>query len=453
MAFKHESWTSSKTFMLAAVGAAVGLGNIWRFPYMAGSNGGGAFVLIYLAAVVLIAIPVLMAESMIGRHGHMSAPVSMAKAAEEVGASRNWAVVGWFGVAAAFLILSFYSVIGGWGLAYVPKTISGTFTGMSPDAVSADFNTLLGNAETAVFWHTVFIAVTVGVVMHGIKSGIERAVGIMMPALFVMLLLIVGYAIAAGDIKAGLAFMFAPDFSVITADVILAAIGQAFFSIGVGIGIMFTYGAYLPNNIPLPRACLMIAGADTLVAVLAGIAIFPIVFANGLDAAVGPGLVFVTLPLAFGQMTGGAIIGTAFFVLLAFAALTSAISLLEVPVSWLEERKGWTRRSATLAIGGAIWLVGLGSALSTNVWADVRLLGMFDKFKDTGILDLVDYITGQALLPLGGMLIALFAGWWMESSVLTEELGMSETTFKAWRILVRFVCPVGIGWVLASAWF
>ncbi|MDG2320163.1 MAG: sodium-dependent transporter [Rhodospirillaceae bacterium] len=453
MAFKHESWTSSKTFMLAAVGAAVGLGNIWRFPYMAGSNGGGAFVLIYLAAVVLIAIPVLMAESMIGRHGHMSAPVSMAKAAEEVGASRNWAVVGWFGVAAAFLILSFYSVIGGWVLAYVPKTISGTFTGMSSDAVSADFNTLLGNAETAVFWHTVFIAVTVGVVMHGIKSGIERAVGIMMPALFVMLLLIVAYAIAAGNIKAGLAFMFAPDFSVITADVILAAIGQAFFSIGVGIGIMFTYGAYLPNNIPLPRACLMIAGADTLVAVLAGIAIFPIVFANGLDAAFGPGLVFVTLPLAFGQMTGGAIIGTAFFVLLAFAALTSAISLLEVPVSWLEERKGWTRRSATLAIGGAIWLVGLGSALSTNVWADVRLLGMFDKFKDTGILDLVDDITGQALLPLGGMLIALFAGWWMESSVLTEELGISETSFKAWRILVRFVCPVGIGWVLASAWF
>ena len=453
MAFKHESWTSSTTFMLAAVGAAVGLGNIWRFPYMAGSNGGGAFVLIYLAAVVLIAIPVLMAETMIGRHGHMSAPVSMAKTAEEVGASRNWAVVGWFGVTAAFLILSFYSVIGGWVLAYVPKTISGTFTGMSPDAVGADFNTLLGNAATAVFWHTVFIAVTVGVVMHGIKSGIERAVGIMMPALFVMLLLIVGYAITAGDIKAGLAFMFAPDFSVITADVILAAIGQAFFSIGVGIGIMFTYGAYLPNNISLPRACLMIAGADTLVAVLAGIAIFPIVFANGLDAAVGPGLVFVTLPLAFGQMTGGAIIGTAFFVLLAFAALTSAISLLEVPVSWLEERKGWTRRSATLAIGGAIWLVGLGSALSTNVWADVRLLGMFDKFKDTGILDLVDYITGQALLPLGGMLIALFAGWWMKSSVLTEELGMSETTFKVWRILVRFVCPVGIGWVLASAWF
>jgi NSS family neurotransmitter:Na+ symporter len=453
MAFKHESWTSSTTFMLAAVGAAVGLGNIWRFPYMAGSNGGGAFVLIYLAAVVLIAIPVLIAETMIGRHGHMSAPVSMTKAAGEVGASHNWAVVGWFGVAAAFLILSFYSVIGGWVLAYVPKTISGSFTGMSGDDVSADFNALLGNTAVVVFWHTAFIGVTVAVVMHGIKSGIERAVGVMMPSLFVMLLLIVGYAIAAGDIEAGLSFMFAPDFSVIDADVVLAAIGQAFFSIGVGIGIMFTYGAYLPDNIPLPRACLMIAIADTLVAVLAGIAIFPIVFANGLDAAVGPGLVFVTLPLAFGQMTGGAIIGTAFFVLLAFAAFTSAISLLEVPVSWLEERKGWTRRSATLSIGAAIWLVGLGSALSTNVWSNVYLLGFVDKFKETGILDLVDYITGQALLPLGGMLIALFAGWWMKSNVLTEELGMSQTAFKAWRFLVRFVCPVGIGWVLASAWF
>ncbi len=453
MAFKHESWSSSTTFMLAAVGAAVGLGNIWRFPYMAGSNGGGAFVLIYLAAVAVIAIPALIAETMIGRHGHMSAPVSMTKAAEEVGASHNWAVVGWLGVAAAFLILSFYSVIGGWVLAYVPKAISGTFTGMTPDAVGADFNALLGDAATVVFWHTVFIAVTVGVVMHGIKSGIERAVGIMMPSLFLMLLLIVGYAIAAGDITAGLTFLFAPDFSAITAEVILAAIGQAFFSIGVGIGIMFTYGAYLPYNIPLPRACVMIAGADTLVAILAGIAIFPIVFANGLDEAVGPGLVFVTLPLAFGQMTGGAIIGTLFFVLLAFAALTSAISLLEVPVSWLEERSGWTRRSATLTIGGAIWLVGLASALSTNVWADVRLLGMSDKFKDTGILDLVDYITGQVLLPLGGMLIALFAGWWMKSNVLTEELGMSETAFKIWRVLVRFVCPLGISWVLASAWF
>ena len=453
MTFRHESWTSSTTFMLAAVGAAVGLGNIWRFPYMAGSNGGGAFVLVYLGAVLLVAIPALIAETMIGRHGHMSAPVSMAHAAEEVGSSRNWAIVGWLGVTAAFLILSFYSVIGGWVLAYIPKTITGTFSGMGSEAVGANFNALLGSASTVVVWHSIFIGVTAAVVMHGIKSGIERAVGILMPALFVMLLLIVGYAIVAGDIRTGLLFMFAPDFSVITADVVLAAIGQAFFSIGVGIGIMFTYGAYLPDNISLPRACVIIAGADTLVAVLAGIAIFPLVFAHGLDEAAGPGLVFVTLPLAFGQMTGGTIIGTLFFVLLAFAAFTSAISLLEVPVSWLEERGNWNRQNATLAIGGAVWLVGLASALSTNVWENVRLLGMIDKFKDAGILDLVDYITGQALLPLGGMLIALFAGWCMQPHVLKQELQVNAMAFRTWHILVRFICPLGIGWVLAAAWF
>lgn len=452
MAFKHETWSSNTTFLMAAVGAAVGLGNIWRFPYMAGTNGGGAFVLIYLIAVVLIAIPVLIAETMIGRHGHMSAPVSMQKAATEVGASTKWSIVGWFGVTAAFLILSFYSVIGGWVIAYVPKTISGTFASMDGEAVAATFDALLGNVTTVVFWHTVFMAVTIGIVIRGIKGGLEKAVRIMMPALFIMLLLIVMYAIAVGDFAAGLSFMFAPDFSKIDADVVLAAIGQAFFSIGVGIGIMFTYGAYLPNNIPLPRACVMIAIADTMVAVLAGLAIFPIVFANGLDPAVGPGLVFVTLPLAFGQMTGGLLIGTAFFVLLAFAALTSAISLMEVPVSWLEERDGWTRKSATLLVGGAIWVVGIGSALSTNVWSNVYLLSFIDRFETTGILDLVDYITGQALLPLGGMLIAIFTGWAMKGSVLTAELGMSDGAFKAWRFLVRFVCPLGIFWVLASAW-
>jgi len=453
MAFKHETWSSNTTFLMAAVGAAVGLGNIWRFPYMAGTNGGGAFVLIYLIAVALIAIPALIAETMIGRHGHMSAPVSMQKAAREVGASTNWSIVGWLGVAAAFFILSFYSVIGGWVIAYVPKTVSGSFIGMDADAVGADFDALLGDPVSVVFWHTVFIAVTVGIVTHGIKSGLERAVKFMMPALFVMLIVIVGYALAAGDFGAGLTFLFAPNFSELSAEIVLAAIGQAFFSIGVGIGIMFTYGAYLPDNIPLPRACVTIAIADTLVAMLAGLAIFPIVFANGLNPGEGPGLVFVTLPLAFGQMTGGTIVGTAFFVLLGFAALTSAISLLEVPVSWLEEREGWTRRSATFAIGAAIWFVGMASALSTSVWAEVYLLGFIDKFQTTGILDLIDYITGQALLPLGGMLIALFAGWWMKANVLTEELGMSETAFKVWRFLVRFVAPVGIFWVLASAWF
>ena len=453
MAFKHESWSSRTIFLLAAVGAAVGLGNVWRFPYQAGTSGGSAFVLVYLAAIFLIAIPILIAETMIGRHGHMSPPVSMARAATEAGKSEKWGYVGWFGVAAAFFILTFYSVIGGWVLAYIPKLITGFFTGADASFAEGDFNGLLADPVTMTFWHTVFMAVAIGVVSQGIKSGIEKAVIFMMPALGLMMLVVVGYALAAGDMPAAVRFLFTPDFSKIDTDVTLAAIGQAFFSVGIGMGIMFTYGAYLPDHVKIPRACLYIAIADTLVAVLAGIAIFPIVFANGLDPASGPGLVFVTLPLAFGQMTGGAVIGTLFFVLLAFAALTSAIALLEVPISWAVEHAGWKRRSAAWATGGLIWLIGLGSVLSFNAWSDVYLLGLIDRFASSTIFDLVDYFTSNVLLLVGGLFIALFAGWQMKTETLTQELSLSEgLVFKTWRFLVRFVGPIAIVLILGSTW-
>ncbi len=453
MAFKHEAWSSRTIFLLAAVGAAVGLGNVWRFPYQAGTSGGSAFVLVYLAAIFLIAIPILIAETMIGRHGHMSPPVSMARAAMEAGTSEKWGYVGWFGVAAAFFILTFYSVIGGWVLAYIPKLITGYFTGADASFAEGDFNTLLADPVTMTFWHTVFMAVTIGVVSQGIKSGIEKAVIFMMPALGLMMLVVVGYSLAAGDMPAAMRFLFTPDFSKINTDVTLAAIGQAFFSVGIGMGIMFTYGAYLPDHVKIPRACLYIAIADTLVAVLAGIAIFPIVFANGLDPAAGPGLVFVTLPLAFGQMTGGAVIGTLFFVLLAFAALTSAIALLEVPISWVVERAGWKRRSAAWATGGLIWLIGLGSVLSFNSWSDVYLLGFIERFASSTIFDLVDYFTSNVLLLVGGLFIALFAGWQMTTATLTQELSLAEgPVFNTWRFLVRFVGPIAIFLILGSTW-
>lgn len=451
--FRHESWSSRTIFLLAAVGAAVGLGNIWRFPYQAGTSGGSAFVLIYLAAIFLIAIPILIAETMIGRHGHMSAPVSMARAAEEAGTTKNWGYVGWFGVAAAFFILTFYSVIGGWVLAYIPKLITGYFTGADATFAEGDFNGLLADPVTMIFWHTIFMAVTAGVVSQGIKSGIEKAVIFMMPALGLMMLVVVGYALAAGDMPAAMNFLFAADFSKINADVVLAAIGQAFFSVGIGMGIMFTYGAYLPDNVVIPRACISIAIADTLVAVLAGIAIFPIVFANGLDPAAGPGLVFVTLPLAFGQMTGGAVIGTLFFVLLAFAALTSAIALLEVPISWAEEHSGWPRKTSAWVVGGLIWLIGLGSVLSFNAWSDVYLLGFVERFETSTIFDLVDYFTSNVLLLVGGLFIAVFSGWWMKTETLTQELSLSDgPAFKTWRFLVRFVGPIAIILILGSTW-
>jgi len=451
--FRHESWSSSAIFLFAAVGAAVGLGNIWRFPYLAGTSGGSAFVLIYLAAIIVIALPILIAETMIGRHGHMSAPVSMSRAAREVGTSSYWSLVGWFGVAAGFLILTFYSVIGGWVLAYIPKTVSGVFTDAGAAFVEADFNEFLANPITLTFWHTVFIGISIAIVSCGIKRGIEKAVGVMMPLLGIMLLIIVGYALVVGDIAAGLSFLFAPDFSKIDDGVVLAAVGQAFFSVGVGMGIMFTYGAYLPDNIGIPRVCFSIVMVDTLVALLAGIAIFPIVFANGLNEAAGPGLVFVTLPLAFGQMPGGTLFGTVFFILLAFAALTSAIALLEAPISWAEEQRGWSRRKSALGIGGLIWLIGLGSVFSFNVWADFYPLRFVTKFSNSTVFELIDFFTSNFLLVFGGLLISIFAGWKMRTATLLRELSLNEEkVFNVWRVLVRIICPIALVWVMMSNW-
>ena len=430
--FTHENWTSRTAFLMAAVGAAVGLGNVWRFPYVTGTSGGGAFVLVYLGAVLLIAIPILIAETMIGRHGHMSAPVSMRQAARSSGASDVWGFVGWLGVATAFLILSFYSVIGGWVFAYVAEAVTGTFAGIDRTGAETVFGGINANPMVAVFWHTVFIAVTISVVAKGVNSGIEKSVGVLMPGLFIMLLVMVGYAIAAGDAAAGLGFLFTPDFSKIDDAAVLAAIGQAFFSIGVGMAIMFTYGAYLPSGISLTGACVTIALADTLVAVLAGIAIFPIVFGNGLEPGAGPGLVFLTLPVAFGQMAGGGLFGAVFFILLAFAALTSAIALLDTSVAWAEEHRGWSRVKCALIAGGLVWAIGIGSAVNG------------------GILDLADQITGQFMLPVGGLLIAIFAGWVLKPSIAREELDMSPLVFKAWRFLLKFVCPIAIAAIIAS---
>ena len=452
MSFKHENWSSRSVFLLAAIGAAVGLGNIWRFPYMAGTNGGGAFVIIYLAAVVLIAIPVLIAETMIGKNGQMSPPVSMAKAAESSNASEKWSIVGWLGVTSAFLILSFYSVIGGWVFSYIPAALMGLFENLNSTRSTELFNNLTSNPIRVISWHTFFMSISTLIVMRGIKGGLELAVKFMMPSLFIILICLCLFSLAQGDSLEGIRFLFMPDFSKITPEVILAAIGQAFFSIGVGIGIMFTYGAYLPKNISLPNTCITIAFSDTLVAIISGLVIFPIVFSNGLDPSAGPSLVFITLPIAFGQMSGGELIGIAFYLLLSFAALTSAISLLEVPVSWLEEKPNWTRKSASLLIGSLVWLTGISSALSTNILSDVYLLSFISKFQTYSILDLTDYFTGQLLLPLGGMFIAIFTGWYASDKLLKTELNKNRIFFICWKFSIRYICPIAIFFILASAW-
>ena len=441
----RAQWSSRTGFILAAIGGAIGLGNIWKFPYMAGSSGGSAFVLIYLFAVALVAIPILIAELMLGRYGGRSPPAAMLLNAEKENRSRWWSGVGWLGAGAGFLILSFYSVIGGWVLDYAFTSISVGFSGMDAGAAQTRFNGLLSNPLRLLFWFSVFLGITGFIVSSGLRNGIERATGILMPALFVMLLALTVYSAVAGDLATALEFLFAVDFSKLSPAIMLLAVGHAFFSVGVSMGLMMAYGAYIPRRVSIPGAAVVIAGADTLVALVAGVAVFPLVFANDLEPGEGPGLIFVTLPIAFGNMPAGGVFGTLFFVLLLLAAVSSAIAILEPAVAWVEERRGMTRRRSALLVTSALWLLGISSVLSFNLWADFRPIA------GKTLFELMDYLTANLMMPVGGMLIAVFAGWFMRDSTLAQELRLhSPWMFRAWRFLLRTFTPLAIAGILVT---
>lgn len=430
MTKQHEFWTSRFAFLMAAIGCSVGLGNFWRFPYTAGQNGGGAFVLIYLGCVVLIALPILIAEYGIGRRGGASAPTSIANVARENNASSLWRIAAWVGGLSGTAILTFYCVIAAWVVLFIPDTLSGMFASMDAEQVGAHFAATISDPPRLLLAHAAFVLMNVLVVARGVTKGIEAVVQILMPLFFLMLVGIVVYVSVIGDFSAAAAFLLQPDFSEVTPGTFLAAVGQAFFSIGVGAALMLTYGAYLSREENIPTSSVLVAGADSLVAIVAGFAIFPLVFAFGLDPAGGPGLFFVTLPIAFGEMPFGATVGAAFFTLALFAAFTSSISLLEVGVSWLSEKSGWTRLRATLVIGAVIWLFGVGHIYFP------------------ALLDLFDGVTEGIGLPLGGLLIALFAGWAARKAML-EEIGPDATlTRKLWPVAIAFIAPVGIALVL-----
>jgi NSS family neurotransmitter:Na+ symporter len=430
----HGEWSSRFAYILAATGSAVGLGNIWKFPYITGENGGGAFVLVYLGCVVAIGIPIMMAETLMGRRGRQSPINTLGTLATEAGANKNWHYLGWMGVIAGVLILSYYSVIAGWAISYVFKAI---FGGFSSDAVVIKevFDDLIANPKQLVFWHTVFMVATMSVVMRGVRGGLEKAVQLLMPALLALLIMLVGYAMTTGDAYfQGLSFLFSPDFSEIDSDAVLTAMGHAFFTLGLGMGAIMVYGSYLPSGVSIAKTSMYIAGADTIVALLAGIAIFPLVFANGLEPGSGPGLIFQTLPIAFGNMAGGWLFGVLFFVLLVFAALTSSISLVEPVVAWMVENKGFSRVKASVISGLAIWLLGVCVALSFNIWSEFKI---FDKT----IFNFLDDLTAKGMLPIGGFCIAIFAGWIMQQKHVREELNLPELQFKIWRFLACYVAP------------
>jgi NSS family neurotransmitter:Na+ symporter len=440
----HGHWSSRMAFILAVTGSAVGLGNIWKFPYVAGQNGGGAFVIVYLICVVAIGMPVMMSEILIGRRGRRNPVATMELLGKEEGSSGHWRLVGLMGVIAGILILSYYSVIAGWTLAYVVKSASGAFSGANAAEISSQFGSFVGSWKLTVLCHTLFMSLTIVVVARGVERGLEQAVRFMVPALLLLMLALLGYSLNSGYFGAGLEFMFTPDFSKLTWDSVLAAMGQAFFSLSIGMGAIMAYGAYLPEETSITGASTAVVTADTFIAILAGLVIFPLVFANGLDPADGPGLVFDTLPLAFGQMTGGAFFSTVFFVLLAFAAWTSAIGLMEPAVAWMVEHFDRTRSQAAVIVGGSIWALGIGSVLSFNLWSEVKF------FKGT-FFDNVDFLTSNIMLPLGGVFITIFAGWVMCRNSTADELGGAGGTYKLWRFLARFVAPIGILFVFLKA--
>jgi NSS family neurotransmitter:Na+ symporter len=435
----HGQWSSRWAFILAATGSAVGLGNIWKFPYIAGEYGGGAFVLVYLFCVAIIGIPIMMAEVMLGRRGRQSPINTMRSLAKAEGRHGIWSWIGWMGVLAGFLILSYYAVIAGWALAYVFRVGSGAMQAADSVAVQNMFNELVSDPEKLLAWHTLFMVLTMVVVARGVKQGLEKAVRLLMPLLLILLLVLVGYAMNTGHFGEAIEFLFKPDFTKLTGGAILTAMGHAFFTLSLGMGAIMIYGSYLPANTSIARTSIIISVADTMVALLAGLAIFPIVFSfPELTPGAGPGLIFQTLPLAFANMPGGLLFGTIFFILIVVAAWTSSISLIEPAVAWLIENRGMTRVSAAVWSGLATWLVGIATVLSFSHWAfDFNFLGTV---KHNGVFDILDILTANIMLPVGGLFIAIFAGWMMKQKHSKEELAL-DRSFSIWWFLIRYIAP------------
>ena len=422
----HPIWTNRWTYILATTGAAVGLGNIWKFPYIAGENGGGAFVLMYLLCILLLGLPILIAEVMLGRKGRANPVHAMLAQAKSAGVSKGWSFIGIMGVAAGIMILMYYSVVAGWSLEYVFQSATSSYMGKTPADVAAGFGVFAQDTTRQLIWHSLFISVTAFIVGLGVTRGIGNAVNILMPVLFVLLLMLLWYAYKNGEFMRGLTFMFSADFSKLTGQSVLTAMGHAFFTLSLGMGTIMVYGSYMPENQSIPGASVTVAFLDTLIALIAGMAIFPLVFASGLEPGSGPGLLFETLPIAFSDMWGGAFFGTGFFVLVSIAALSSSISLIEPGIAWLE-KLGITRIAATIGLALLCWIGGVASIFSSEVF------------------DMLDFITANIMLPLGGLLIAIFVGWKLGYTRVRKEVtGVNNGLFNVWFVVLRFITPIGV---------
>ena len=441
-------WGSRAGFILAAAGSAVGLGNIWKFPYITGANGGGIFVLVYLACVLFVGLPVMTAEILIGRATQKSPVGAMRLLA---GRRSPWTAFGWLGIASSFVILSYYSIVAGWALDYTYLSLTGKIVGLGPEGVQSVFGRLYASPARNLFWHAIFMGLTIAVVLGGVARGVERWSRILMPTLLVMLLVLLIHSFTLSGFKQGFDFVFGLHTERFTAAGALEALGHAFFTLSLGMGAMLTYGSYLRRDDDIMAASITISALDTLIALVASLVLFPIIFSFGMEPGAGPGLVFISMPIALSQMPGGTFLSILFFGLLVFAALTSAISMLEVVTSYLIDERNWIRRRATLVSGTLIALVGIPSALSGGTeifgsgFASVFGKNWFDSF---------DYLASNWMLPLGGLGISVFTAWRMNEALRHDDF-LSGTKlaafYKGWLLLLKYVVPVAIVLVFLHA--
>ena len=425
-------WTGNSTFILAAAGSAVGLGNIWKFPYMVGSNGGSAFVIIYLLCILAIGLPVMASEVLIGKYGRKSPINSLKALAKENAISENWKYLGILGALAGILILSYYSVFAGMALSYIFNFFPSGLE--NPSEYSARYFSELSSSHwILIFWHSTFLMITCWIVAMGVVKGIGRSVSILMPFLFLFIILISFYSSYIGNFNETIFFLFKPDFSSITPEVVISAMGQAFFSLSIGMGAIMAYGAYMPERQVIGKTVLTIIILDTLVALCAGIAIFPIVFSNtSLEVSAGPGLIFETLPVAFYSLPFGNLFSIIFFTLISIAALSSSISLLEPFTAWMEEKLKMHRRTIVVCLGFIVWFLGMGSIFSFNIWSDLKFLGL-------NFLELMDYLTNNIMLPIGGFFVSIFVGWVLPNSLVQNYVKLNDQLFKIFIFFLKYI--------------
>jgi len=440
-----RQWSSKLMFLAAAIGSAVGISNVWKFTYVAGENGGGAFVIVYVGAIALIALPALVAEFLVGRRGGASVVKTMYNLKARDGVSRHWRYYGHMAALGTFIALSFYTVVAGWTVDYFYRSLADGFTGITADRAGETLDGLMASPGRMIVSHLVFLGLTGLTVAGGIRGGLEKALRWLTPSLFALLLALLVYAVFAGDMAAGARFLLVPDLSAFDRGTVLLAVGQAFFSLGIGIGVLMTVASYMDSETSILRAGLIVAAADAGVALVAGLAVFPIVFAHGLSPAEGPGLIFATLPVAFGQMPAGNLLGAMFFILMAIAAFTSAITMLETIVSVVRDFTRLSRIASVVVVTFLLWVAGLGTVYSFGPLKDFHPLGFIPVFESRNIFESLDYIVSNWLMPAGGVLVALLAGWGLSKQATLDELRLPDgIVYRGWRVLVRYVVPVTI---------